>query len=121
MDHISFWVRFQKRPEPQPAIWLEENMDIDDGKPQPPGERTWLISEYTCAFQDGERHLGHLLKEDQWEAYDATRLNLERNGIRYLGSFTDLDEAKAAVEASVGLPHASNERAASELSPPWIS
>jgi hypothetical protein len=107
-------------PEPSPAIWLEENMDIDNGKPGVPGERGWLISQYTCAFQDGERHLGHVVKKDKWEAYDATHLNLEENGIRYLGSYSDLEAAKAAVEASVGLPHARKERSAGALSPSWI-
>jgi hypothetical protein len=84
------------------------------------GERTWRISDYLCAFQDSERHLGHVTKADNWHAYDATHANPQQNGIRYLGEFTDLAAAMAAVEASVAAPC---EREISPLSvrmPAWI-
>jgi hypothetical protein len=65
------------------------------------GGRTWRISKYVCALEDDERHLGHVVKTDKWHAYDATHLNLQEDGIRYLGHFSDLESAKAAVETSV--------------------
>lgn len=80
-------------------------MDIDERTLTAPGGGTWRTSQYLCAFQDGERHLGHVVKTDKWHAYDATHLNLQEDGIRYLGDFPDLKAAKAAVEASVASPH----------------
>ena len=71
------------------------------------GGRTWRISNYVCALEDGERHLGHVVKTDKWHAYDATHLNLQEDGIRYLGHFPDLDSAKAALETSVAFQSAS--------------
>ncbi len=66
----------------------------------------WCISEGVCALQDGERHLGHIVKTGSaWRLYDATHLNLENDGMRDLGYFSTLDAAKAALEASVASPH----------------
>jgi hypothetical protein len=61
----------------------------------------WRVSEHCCALHDSERHLGHVVKTDKWHAYDATHINPQENGIRYVGGFSDLETAKAAVEASV--------------------
>ncbi len=63
--------------------------------------RSWKSSEYVCAFSDDERHLGHVIKTEQWDAYDATRLNGASAGFKHLGSFGDLAMAMQAVERSV--------------------
>jgi len=98
---------------------LDTTVEIDERIPgASPGERTWRISQYLCAFHDGERHLGHVVKTDKWHAYDATHLSLQEDGIRYLGDFSDLDSAKAAVEASVASPHGQKAQAAKAQS--WI-
>ena len=66
----------------------------------------WGISESVCALQDGERHLGHIVKTvGGWSAFDATHLNLQNDGMRELGYFSTLDAAKAAVESSIASPH----------------
>jgi hypothetical protein len=44
------------------------------------------------------------LKARQWNAFDATHLNAKRSGFRYLGTFSSLNLAKAAVEESIA-PH----------------
>jgi hypothetical protein len=63
----------------------------------------WRDSNNVCALSDGDRHLGHIvLKAGQWNAFDATHLNENRSGFRYLGTFPSLNLAKTAVEASVG-------------------
>jgi hypothetical protein len=95
-------------------------MEIDERKRTGPGERTWRISQYLCAFQDDERHLGHVVKTDKWHAYDATHLNLQENGIRHLGDFSDLETAKAAVETSVASPHGQKVQCANANMPAWI-
>lgn len=63
--------------------------------------RSWKNSEYVCAFSDDERHLGHVVKTKQWDAYDATRLNETSEGFKYLGAFADLATAMLTVERSV--------------------
>jgi len=65
------------------------------------GSRTWRRSENICALADGERHFGHVIKTEQWNAYDATRLNGASGGFKYLGTFVDLAAAMQAVESSV--------------------
>jgi hypothetical protein len=63
----------------------------------------WRDSNNVCALSDGDRHLGHVvLKAREWNAFDATHLDDKRNGFRYLGTFTSLNHAKAAVDNSVG-------------------
>jgi hypothetical protein len=100
---------------------LDTNVEIDERiLGASPGERTWRISQYVCAFHDGERHLGHVVKTDKWHAYDATHLNLQEDGIRYLGDFSDLDSAKAAVEASVASAHGQKAQGANAQLPGWI-
>jgi hypothetical protein len=72
--------------------------DLGDG---PAHNRSWKSSEYVCAFSDDERHLGHVIKSELWDAYDATRLNGAAGGFKYLGAFGDLATAMQAVERSV--------------------
>jgi hypothetical protein len=62
---------------------------------------SWKSSEHVCAFSDDERHLGHVIKTEHWNAYDATRLNEASEGFKYLGAFVDLAAAMQAVECSV--------------------
>jgi len=73
-------------------------MDMHD---EPAGSRTWKRSEHVCAFADGERHLGHVIKTAQWNAFDATHLNETSGGFKYLGAFGDPVAAMHAVELSV--------------------
>jgi hypothetical protein len=62
----------------------------------------WCDSNNVCALSDGDRHLGHVvLTARKWNAFDATHLDDKRKGFRYLGTFTSLNHAKAAVENSV--------------------
>ena len=75
----------------------------------------WRVSEHFCALHDTERHLGHLVKTDKWHAYDATHINSQEDGMLYVGGFSDLEAAKAAVEASI----ASRHQCAAEI-PAWI-
>lgn len=72
--------------------------DVDD---QLTRSRSWKTSEYVCAFSDDERHLGHVIRTEQWNAFDATRLGEASGGFKYLGSFADLARAMQAVERSV--------------------
>jgi hypothetical protein len=61
----------------------------------------WHDSGLVCAFSDRDRHLGHIvLKRRQWYAFDATHLNDAGDGFRYLGAFSSIHVAKAAVESS---------------------
>jgi hypothetical protein len=92
-------------------------MTIDGPTFTTPGTRSWRISQYICAFHDSERHLGHVVKVDKWCAFDATHLNPQNDGIRYLGDFCDLEAAKAAVEASVASPDV--QHAIAQM-PDWI-
>jgi hypothetical protein len=64
-------------------------------------ERSWRNSELVCCLADSDRHLGHIIKTEKWEAYDATALNEASNGFKYLGAFVDPAEARLAVESSL--------------------
>jgi hypothetical protein len=64
----------------------------------------WRNSKDVCALANDERHLGHAFRTDQWQAFDATKLDLKENGFRYLGSFASSSAARKAVDASVALP-----------------
>lgn len=92
-------------------------MEIDE-RIRATNRRNWRVAPYICAFQDEERHLGHLVKADKWHAYDATHLNAQEDGILYLGEFSDLEAAKAAVETSVALPHKTH--SGNTPMPAWI-
>jgi hypothetical protein len=65
------------------------------------GPPVWHNSKFVCALANEERHFGHVVKADQWLAFDATHLNEKRDGIAELGAFESLAAAKEAVERSV--------------------
>jgi hypothetical protein len=67
------------------------------------GIPAWRDSPYVCALADGERHLGHVIKEDNWMAFDATHAGGNGKGIRQLGAFSSVISAKEAVERSVAI------------------
>lgn len=73
-------------------------MDINDVQAD---SRTWRRSDHICAFADGERHLGHVIKTEQWNAYDATHPGEASEGFKHLGAFVDVTAAMRAVELSV--------------------
>lgn len=73
-------------------------MDIHD---RPASWSSWRNSEHICALADSERHFGHVIKIDQWHAYDATHADEAMGGVKYLGTFGDLAAAMQAVESSV--------------------
>jgi hypothetical protein len=64
-------------------------------------ERSWRNAEFVCALADADRHLGHLIKTEEWHAYDATHSNEASKGFEYLGAFADVAAAKQAVESAV--------------------
>jgi hypothetical protein len=65
----------------------------------------WWDSETICALSDSARHLGHIiLTRNRWNAFDATHLDENRAGFRYLGAYWTQAEAKAAVETSATEP-----------------
>jgi hypothetical protein len=69
------------------------------------GSSSWWNSEFVCALADTHRHLGHLIKKEQWHGYDATHSDEALKGFNYLGAFVDLAAAKLAVELAVwGVP-----------------
>jgi hypothetical protein len=64
-------------------------------------EPVWRDSDEVCALADGERHLGHALNvDDRWLAFDATHMNQESNGFRFLGTFDSVASAKSSIELS---------------------
>jgi hypothetical protein len=77
------------------------------------GVPLWRDSQFICALADSERHLGHILKEDHWIAFDATHVSEKGSGIRQLGIFSELVLAKEAVERAVA--------ARKEATPPRVS
>jgi hypothetical protein len=68
---------------------------------EPAYSRSWRSSEHVCALSDDERHFGHVIKTQLWDAYDATHPNEASRGFKYLGAFDDLAAAMQAVESSV--------------------
>jgi hypothetical protein len=64
-------------------------------------EASWRDSEFVCALADTDRHLGHLIRREQWYAYDATQLDDASTGFKCLGAFVDLAIAKQVVEFAV--------------------
>jgi hypothetical protein len=59
----------------------------------------WRIAGDTCGLNDGERHLGHIVKTgNQWLAFDGTRPNDAGTGFRLLGTFPSSAAAKRIVE-----------------------
>ena len=64
-------------------------------------EPVWHRSGDICAVSDGDRHLGHIVRTDAWEAYDATKLNGNGTGFKYLGQFERSVDAELAVNKSL--------------------
>jgi hypothetical protein len=63
----------------------------------------WYETESVCALASAERHLGHVeVTERGCVAYDGTHTNTAGDGFDELGSFGDVNEAKAAVEEALG-------------------
>ena len=74
-----------------------KNMKLDNTLKPP----EWRNSTTICAFADGERHYGHIVKIDgRWYAFDATHPDAEGAGFRRLGSFAGVRSAKQSVERS---------------------
>jgi len=67
------------------------------------GIPAWRDSPYVCTLSDNERHLGHIVKENEWIAFDATHPGDTGLGIRQLGAFSSVAAAKEAVERSVAV------------------
>lgn len=65
------------------------------------GAPLWRDGEDLCALADGDRHLGHIVNDGEWHAFDAIHPNHASHGFRHLGTFGSMDEAKAAVERAV--------------------
>ena len=62
----------------------------------------WRNSTSVCAFANGERHYGHIVKiEGRWYAFDATHPDADGSGFRRLGSFVGARSAKQAVERGI--------------------
>jgi hypothetical protein len=70
------------------------------GNSIPEAPPSWHDSQYVCALADSERHLGHVIKTDEWHAYDATRPDETGTSFRYIGAFNDLNDAKYWVETA---------------------
>lgn len=85
-------------------------MDRDGGSTV---QGSWRNSRYICALADSDRHLGHLIKTEQWHAYDATHLGEASKGFKYLGRFVDFAAAKQAVEMAVAVTRGTGTRRAS--------
>lgn len=62
------------------------------------GVAVWRDGEGICALADRERHLGHVVRTEDWHAFDGTHLNNAGDGFRYLGAYQTADQAKSAVE-----------------------
>jgi hypothetical protein len=59
----------------------------------------WRDSPSVCSLTDDERHLGHIVNAgDCWLAFDTTHFNEAGTGFRLLGSWTNIAQAKCAVE-----------------------
>ena len=65
------------------------------------GMAVWRDAEDICALADNDRHLGHIVNEGKWRAFDATHPNNSGDGFRDIGIFASAAEAKAAVERAV--------------------
>lgn len=72
-----------------------------DGYGASTAQGSWRNTRYICALADSDRHLGHVVKTDNWHAYDATHSDDAAKGFKYLGRFVDLAAAKQAVESAV--------------------
>lgn len=73
------------------------------------GMPRWRDANDICTLSDGDRHLGHIVNTGgqivdtgEWHAFDAIHADDAVGGFRRLGIFPTADQAKAAVEGSVG-------------------
>jgi hypothetical protein len=83
-------------------VRFSKAMIVFDVNCTPSAERSsWRDSEFVCALADAHRHLGHLIKNERWHAYDATHSEMPSHGFKYLGAFAELSSAKLAVEFAV--------------------
>src|SRR5690349_25096600 len=76
-------------------------MATQNSAPPASGLPVWRDSQHICAVSDDERHLGYTIWSGRWHSYDATKLNDEGNGFKYLGPFDTAAEGKRAVELSI--------------------
>lgn len=67
------------------------------------GMAVWRDAEDICALADNDRHLGHIVNDGKWHAFDAVHPS-DSDGFRHLGMFASANDAKAAVERSVSQP-----------------
>lgn len=81
---------------------IQRTVAFDDHYPAESTGASWCDSELVCALADNQRHLGHVIWQVQWHAYDATHSDNTSHGFKYLGAFAELAVAKRAVEAAVG-------------------
>jgi hypothetical protein len=81
-------------------------MKIRQPFPRLVGPPVWRESDHICAIADGDRHLGHGVQDEDgvWHAYDATKLNPNRDGFKYIGQFSTAAEAKEAVKNASAQP-----------------
>ncbi len=67
-----------------------------------PREPKWDDKQSVCCLHDGERAVALLRNVNgHWFAYDATRLNEARDGMREIGSFMSVAAAKRAAESEL--------------------
>lgn len=65
------------------------------------GMPAWRDGEDLCALADGDRHLGHVINDGEWHAFDAVHPDHASHGFRHLGTFMTVRDAKDAVERAV--------------------
>lgn len=68
------------------------------------GMPVWRDAKDVCALADSDRHLGHIVNQGDWHAFDAVHPNDAGDGFRHVGVFATAEQAKAAVERSVSQP-----------------
>ncbi len=61
----------------------------------------WRDADDVCALADSDRHLGHVVNDGTWHAFDAIHPTDAGGGFMHLGTFASADDAKAAVERSI--------------------
>jgi hypothetical protein len=67
------------------------------------GMLAWRDSPFICALADNERHYGHIIREDDWIAFDATHPGENGASMRELGVFPSIASAKEAVERAAAV------------------
>ncbi len=73
----------------------------------------WRVSRSVGALTDGERHIGHVVRnQGRWDAFDATQLASDGEGFLLVGTFHTLEAAQQALEQAWLDPAPPNARAA---------